>query len=87
MGDRVLRGLNHIPEIVRSMESEWAMFHTAIAEAAARSTGSQVASVSLVGNPRTQWWTPEVKGAIKLKKGTYKSWLAFGFGNCYPLAK
>uniref|UniRef100_A0AAX7TE49 HECT domain-containing protein n=1 Tax=Astatotilapia calliptera TaxID=8154 RepID=A0AAX7TE49_ASTCA len=30
------------------------------------------------GNPRTKWWTPEVKGATKLKKESYRAWLACG---------
>uniref|UniRef100_A0A3Q3X9E9 HAT C-terminal dimerisation domain-containing protein n=1 Tax=Mola mola TaxID=94237 RepID=A0A3Q3X9E9_MOLML len=54
------------------------MFRAAIVEAAARSCGSKVAGASRGGNPRTRWWTPEVKGAVKLKKETYRSWLACG---------
>ncbi|KAK3515774.1 hypothetical protein QTP70_031824, partial [Hemibagrus guttatus] len=30
------------------------------------------------GNPRTQWWTLEVRDAVKLKKESYRAWLAQG---------
>ncbi|KAK3529892.1 hypothetical protein QTP86_007210 [Hemibagrus guttatus] len=30
------------------------------------------------GNPRTQWWTLEVRDAVKLKKESYQAWLAWG---------
>ena len=60
------------------MESEWAMFRTAIVEAAARSCGSKVAGAKHSGNPRTHWWTPGVKETVKLKKETCRSWLAWG---------
>ncbi|KAK3512519.1 hypothetical protein QTP70_015647, partial [Hemibagrus guttatus] len=30
------------------------------------------------GNPRTQWWTLEVRDAVKLKKESYRAWLARG---------
>ncbi|KAK3539329.1 hypothetical protein QTP70_001214 [Hemibagrus guttatus] len=29
------------------------------------------------GNPRTQWWTLEVRDAVKLKKESYRAWLAW----------
>ena len=72
------RSFDHIPEVAGSMESEWAMFRAAIAEAATHSCGTKVTGASRGGNPRTRWWTPEVKGAVKLKKETYRSWLACG---------
>lgn len=28
------------------------------------------------GNPRTWWWTPEVRNVIRLKKESYGAWLA-----------
>ena len=59
------RNINHILEVVRSMESEGAMFHAA--------TGARCC-----GNLRKHWWTPEVKRAVKLKKETHSSWLACG---------
>ena len=54
-----------------------AIFHAAIVEEA-RSCGSMVTGASHGGNPRTRWWIPEVKGATKLKKKTYRSWLVCG---------
>ena len=60
------------------MESDGAMFHAATVNAAARSCGTKVAGASRGGNPRTRWWTPELKGAVKLSKKTYRSWLACG---------
>ena len=53
------------------------MFRAAIAETAAQSCVSKVTGSSRGGNPRTRWWTPEMKGAVKLKE-TYRSWLACG---------
>lgn len=41
--------------------------HTYIAEAAVRRYGCKVADACCSDNPRTRWWTPGVKGAIKLK--------------------
>uniref|UniRef100_A0A6Q2XMX8 Palmdelphin n=1 Tax=Esox lucius TaxID=8010 RepID=A0A6Q2XMX8_ESOLU len=54
------------------------MFSTAIVEAAARSCGRKVSGASRGGNPRTRWWTPEVRDAVKLKKESYQAWLACG---------
>ena len=62
----VQRSFNHILEITGSMESEWAMFYTATVEEAAQSCSSKVTVASCDSNPRTRWWTPEVKGAINL---------------------
>lgn len=41
------------------------------------SCGSKVARAGHRGNPRTHWWTLEMKGAVKLKIETYRTWLAF----------
>ncbi|KAI3366955.1 hypothetical protein L3Q82_009594 [Scortum barcoo] len=30
------------------------------------------------GNPRTRWWTPEVRDAVRLKKESYRAMLACG---------
>ncbi|KAI3377436.1 hypothetical protein L3Q82_008414 [Scortum barcoo] len=30
------------------------------------------------GNPRTRWWTPEVRDAVRLKKESYRTMLACG---------
>ena len=46
------QSFNNLLEVVENMESEWAMFHTAIAETAARSCGSKVAGASCDGKPQ-----------------------------------
>lgn len=58
---------------VADMESEWATFCAAITEAAVKSCGCTVTGANSGSNPRTWWCTPEVKGAIKLKK-PYIGW-------------
>ncbi|KAK3565231.1 hypothetical protein QTP86_001041 [Hemibagrus guttatus] len=45
---------------------------------AIRSCGRKVSGAGLGGNPRTQWWTLEVRDAVKLKKESYQAWLARG---------
>ena len=55
-----------------------AMFHAAVAEAADRSCGRKVVGACRGGNPRTQWWTPRVREAVRLKKESYRAWLACG---------
>ena len=60
------------------IESEWAMFRTSIVEAADRSCGCQVVGACCGGNPRTCWWTPVVREAVKLKKESYRALLASG---------
>ncbi|KAK3553014.1 hypothetical protein QTP86_031160 [Hemibagrus guttatus] len=45
---------------------------------AIRSCGRKVSGAGCSGNPRTQWWTLEVRDAVKLKKEFYQAWLARG---------
>ncbi|XP_029903635.1 uncharacterized protein LOC115356559, partial [Myripristis murdjan] len=45
---------------------------------AVRSCGRKVSGACRGGNPRTRWWTPEVRDAVKLKKESYRSMLACG---------
>ncbi len=54
------------------------MFSTSIVHAASRSCGRKVSGACRGGNPRTRWWTPEVRDAVKLKKESYRAWLACG---------
>ncbi|TWW77345.1 hypothetical protein D4764_12G0007350 [Takifugu flavidus] len=66
------------------------MFRSAIVEAAVASCGCKAAGAGRGGNPRTRWWTPEVRGAVKLKKEVYRSWLVCGSPKAadrYRLAK
>ncbi|KAK3559185.1 hypothetical protein QTP86_005078 [Hemibagrus guttatus] len=69
---------NQIPREVGDIESEWTMFSTSIADAAIRSCGRKVSGARHGGNPRTQWWSLEVRDAVKLKKESYRAWLARG---------
>ncbi|KAK3510218.1 hypothetical protein QTP70_030444, partial [Hemibagrus guttatus] len=52
------------------------MFSTSIVDAAIWSCGRKVSGAGRGGNPRTQWWTLEVRDAVKLKKESYRAWLA-----------
>ena len=60
------------------MESEWAMSRASIAEAAVRNCGQKAVGACHGGNPRTRWWTPAVKEAVRLKKEAFRAWLAQG---------
>ncbi|KAK3535381.1 hypothetical protein QTP70_011277 [Hemibagrus guttatus] len=51
------------------------MFSSSIVDAAIRSCGRKVSGAGR-GNPRTQWWTLEVRDDVKLKKESYRAWLA-----------
>ncbi|KAK3574271.1 hypothetical protein QTP86_004382 [Hemibagrus guttatus] len=69
---------NQIPREVGDTESEWTKFSSSIVDAAIRSCGRKVSGAGRGGNPRTQWWTLEVRDAVKLKKESYQAWLAWG---------
>ncbi|TWW80073.1 hypothetical protein D4764_10G0011030, partial [Takifugu flavidus] len=66
------QSFDRVPRAVGDIESEWAMFRSAIVEAAVASCGCKAAGAGRGGNPRTRWWTPEVRGAVKLKKEAYR---------------
>ncbi|TWW64140.1 hypothetical protein D4764_03G0011480 [Takifugu flavidus] len=66
------------------------MFRSAIVEAAVVSCGCKAAGAGRGGNTHTRWWTPEVRGAVRLKKEAYRSWLVGGSPEAadrYRLAK
>ena len=65
-----------IPREAGDIESEWTMFSTSIVKAAALSCGRRVSGACRGGNPRTRWWTPAVREAVKLKKESYRALLA-----------
>ncbi|KAK3524458.1 hypothetical protein QTP70_029309 [Hemibagrus guttatus] len=69
---------NQIPREVGDIESEWPMFSSSIVDAAIRSCGRKVSGAGRGGNPQKQWWTLEVRDAVKLKKESYRAWLARG---------
>ncbi|KAK3561338.1 hypothetical protein QTP86_030637 [Hemibagrus guttatus] len=52
------------------------MFSFSIVDAAIRSCGRKVSGAGRGSNPRTQWWTLEVRDAVKLEKEFYRAWLA-----------
>ncbi|TWW53254.1 hypothetical protein D4764_0018210 [Takifugu flavidus] len=52
------------------IESEWTVFRASIVEAADRCCGRKVVGACRGGNARTRWWTPAVRDAVKLKKGS-----------------
>ncbi|KAI3353503.1 hypothetical protein L3Q82_020024 [Scortum barcoo] len=54
------------------------MFSASIVDAAVRSCGRKVSGACRGGNPRTRWWTPEVRDAVRLKKESYRTMLACG---------
>ncbi|TWW74372.1 R2DM Retrovirus-related Pol polyprotein from type II retrotransposable element [Takifugu flavidus] len=88
--DHYLVSFDHVPRAVGDIESEWAMFRSAIVEAAVASCGCKAAGANRGGNPHIRWWTPEVRGAVKLKKEAYRSWLVCGSPEAadrYRLAK
>ncbi|KAK3564675.1 hypothetical protein QTP86_024820 [Hemibagrus guttatus] len=79
LSDPSVRGVfNQIPREVGDIESEWTMFSSSIVDAAIWSCGCKVSGAGHSGNPRAQWWTLEVRDAVKLKKESYRAWLARG---------
>ena len=59
---------DHVPGEAGDIESEWAMFRASIVKVGA----------CRGGNSRTRWWTPAVRDAVKLKKESYRTFLACG---------
>uniref|UniRef100_A0A3P8VPY1 Endonuclease/exonuclease/phosphatase domain-containing protein n=1 Tax=Cynoglossus semilaevis TaxID=244447 RepID=A0A3P8VPY1_CYNSE len=55
-----------VPREAGDIESEWTMFSTSIVDAAVRSCGRKVSGACRGGNPRTRWWTPEVREVVNL---------------------
>ncbi|KAK0133573.1 putative uncharacterized transposon-derived protein F52C9.6 [Merluccius polli] len=69
---------DHVPGEAGDIESEWAMFRASIVKAADRRCGRKVVGACRGGNSRTRWWTPAVRDAVKLKKESYRIFLACG---------
>ncbi|KAL0153242.1 hypothetical protein M9458_051417, partial [Cirrhinus mrigala] len=72
------QSFNQIPREDGDIESEWTMFSASIVNAAGWSCGCRVSGASRGGNPRTRWWTSEVRDAVRLKKESYRAWLVRG---------
>nr|XP_049579068.1 uncharacterized protein LOC125970583 [Syngnathus scovelli] len=72
------QSFSHVQGEAGDIESEWTMFRASIVEAADRSCGRKVIGACRGGNPRTCWWTPAVRDAVKLKKESYRAVLACG---------
>ncbi|KAI3360890.1 hypothetical protein L3Q82_012903, partial [Scortum barcoo] len=70
------KSFSQIPREAGDIESEWTMFSASIVEV--RSCGRKVSGACRGGNPRTRWWTPEVRDAVRLKKESYRTMLACG---------
>ncbi|KAI3365265.1 hypothetical protein L3Q82_010357 [Scortum barcoo] len=76
------KSFSQIPREAGDIESEWTMFSASIVDA----WQFEVEVVWTQGlwclswqQPRTQWWTPEVrKDAVRLKKESYRAMLACG---------
>uniref|UniRef100_A0AAV2JJP1 Endonuclease/exonuclease/phosphatase domain-containing protein n=1 Tax=Knipowitschia caucasica TaxID=637954 RepID=A0AAV2JJP1_KNICA len=69
---------SQVPAEEGDIESEWTMFSSSIANVAARSCGRKVSGAGPGGNPRTRWWTPAVRDAVRLKKESYRAMMVRG---------
>ncbi|KAK0156590.1 Craniofacial development protein 2 [Merluccius polli] len=69
---------DHVPGEAGDIESKWDMFRASIVKAADQSCGRKVVGACRGGNSRTRWWTPAVRDAVKLKKESYRTFLACG---------
>ena len=69
---------DQIPREAGDIEFEWTMFSASIVDVAVRSCGRKFSGACHGGNPRTWWWTLEVRDAVKMKKESYRAWLAQG---------
>ncbi|KAI3355762.1 hypothetical protein L3Q82_004334 [Scortum barcoo] len=78
------KSFSQIPREAGDIESEWTMFSASIVDDACSSKlwtlGRSLVPVvvAIGGNPRTRWWTPEVRDAVRLKKESYRTMLACG---------
>ncbi|TWW77601.1 hypothetical protein D4764_12G0009910 [Takifugu flavidus] len=75
---RLRESFDHVPGEAGDIEPEWTMFRASIVEAADRCCGRKVVGAYRGGNPRTHWWTPAVRDAVKLKKESYRALVACG---------
>ncbi|XP_051939041.1 uncharacterized protein LOC127612098 [Hippocampus zosterae] len=84
------QSFSHVLGEAGDIEPEWTMFRASIVEAANLSCGRKVVGACRGGNPRTRWWTPAVRDAVKLKKESYRAFMACGSPEAadgYRLAK
>ncbi|CAM2106111.1 unnamed protein product [Caretta caretta] len=58
---------------VLDIESEWTFFRASIIEEATKSCGLKAVVACHSGNPRTCWWTPVVREAVKSKKEAFRA--------------
>ncbi|KAI3352425.1 hypothetical protein L3Q82_005189 [Scortum barcoo] len=54
------------------------MFSASIVDGSSKLWTQGLWCLSCGGNPRTRWWTPEVRDAVRLKKESYRTMLACG---------
>lgn len=74
----IWENFEQVPREVGDIESEWTLFATSIVPVAVQSIDRKVSGACRSGNPRTRWWTPEVRDTVKLKKESYRAWQACG---------
>ncbi|KAI3363918.1 hypothetical protein L3Q82_001515 [Scortum barcoo] len=73
------KSFSQIPREAGDIESEWTMFSASIVETRQfEVVDASVSGACRGGNPRTRWWTPEVRDAVRLKKESYRTMLACG---------
>ncbi|XP_066511630.1 GTPase IMAP family member 8-like [Hoplias malabaricus] len=75
---RVLRSFDCIPGKAGDIESEWAMFQTCNVEVAERRCGCKDVGACQGGNPRTQRWTPRVRGGCQAEERILSSLVGSG---------
>ncbi|KAI3364814.1 hypothetical protein L3Q82_000924 [Scortum barcoo] len=74
------KSFSQIPREAGDIESKWTAcsLPPLSTPRAVRSCGRKVSGACRGGNPRTRWWTPEVRDAVRLKKESYRTMLACG---------
>ncbi|KAI3376944.1 hypothetical protein L3Q82_000185 [Scortum barcoo] len=72
------KSFSQIPREAGDIESEWTMFSASIVDAGSSKLWTQGLWCLSWRQPRTRWWTPEVRDAVRLKKESYRTMLACG---------
>ncbi|KAI3375904.1 hypothetical protein L3Q82_004160 [Scortum barcoo] len=72
------KSFSQIPREAGDIESEWTMFSASIVDAGSSKLWTQGLWCLSWRQPRTRWWTPEVRDAVRLKKESYRAMLACG---------
>lgn len=75
LNSHLRQSFRHVSMGVEDMESEWFMFFVAVAEVAAACFVHK-AHACHSSSPLTSLWTPEIRDDVRLKKDSYREWLA-----------